>query len=107
MQKIPNLTPLNGTSELYSIIFNSIEVESVLKSLASGKASGPNGLNHRILNELSKELAQPLCNFFNFPLDMDIWPFSYQEADVCPLLKKRTKDLWWIIIDQYPFLMQK
>ena len=37
--KLPNLVPFNGTSELDSIILNSIEVESVLKSFASGKAS--------------------------------------------------------------------
>ena len=47
--KLPNLAPFNGTSALDSIILNSIEVESVLKSLASGKASGPNGLNNCIL----------------------------------------------------------
>ena len=78
----PNLAPFNGTSELDSIILNSIAVESVLKSLASDKASGPNGLNSRILKELSRELAQPLYNFFNFFLDM------------CVLYAKRTKDRW-------------
>ena len=36
---LPNLAPYNGTSELDSITHNSIEVESVLKSLAPGKAS--------------------------------------------------------------------
>ena len=88
MKKLPNLAPFNGTSELDFIILNSIEVESVLKSLASGKASGPNGLNNRILKELSKELAQPLCNFFNFSLDKGVLPSSYKEANVCPIHKK-------------------
>ena len=83
----------NGTSELDSIFLNSIEVESVLKSLTSGKASGPNGLNNRILKELSKELAQPLCNFFNFSLDKGVLPSSYKEANVCPIHKKDKRSL--------------
>ena len=40
---LPNLAPYIGNSELDSITLNFIEVVSVLKSLASGKASGPNG----------------------------------------------------------------
>ena len=82
-----------GTSELDLIILNSIEVKSVLKSLASGKASGPNGLNNRILKELSKELAQPLCNFFNFSFDKGVLPSSYKEANVCPIHKKDERSL--------------
>ena len=90
---LPNFAPFNGTSELDSIILNSIEVESVLNSLVSGKASGPNGLNNRILKELSKELAQPLCNFFNFSLDKGVLPSSYKEANVCPIHKKDERSL--------------
>ena len=91
-----NLTPFNVTSVLDSIILNSIEV--VLKSLASGKTPRPNEFtsNNRILKELSKELAKPLCNF---SLDKGVLPSSYKEANVCPVHKK--------IINQYPFLMQK
>ena len=88
---LPNLAPFNGTSELDSIILNSIEVESVLKSLASGKASGLNG--PYIKDELSKELAQPLCNFFNVSLDMGVLPSSYKEAIVCPIRKKDERSL--------------
>ena len=84
------MAPFNGTSELDSIILNSIEVESVLKSLASGKASGPNELNNGILKELSKELAQPLCNFF---LDKGVLPSSNKEANVCPIHKKDERSL--------------
>ena len=87
------MAPFNGTSELDSIILNSFEVENVLKSLASGKASGPNGLNNRILKELSKELAQPLCNFFDFSLDKGVLPSSYKEANVCPIHKKDERSL--------------
>ena len=46
-----------------------------------------------ILKELSKELAQPLCNFFNFSLDKGVLPSSYKEANACPMHKKDEKSL--------------
>ena len=46
-----------------------------------------------ILKELSKELAQPLCNFFNFSLDKGVLPSSYKEANVCPIHKKDERSL--------------
>ena len=45
------LPPYNIESTLNSIILTPLEVESVLKSLPIGKASGPNGLSNRILKE--------------------------------------------------------
>ena len=67
----------------------------VLKFLAPGKASGPNWLNKLILKELSKELAEPLCNFFNFFLDKGVLPSSYKEKKLmCALYTGRTKYLW-------------
>ena len=50
--ELPALPPYNIDSTLNSIILNPLEVESVLKSLPIGKASGPNGLSNRILKEL-------------------------------------------------------
>ena len=73
---------------LSSIILSPIEVKSVLKSLATGKASGPNGLNNRILKELATEISVPLCNLFNLSLQEGIVPDSYKEGNVCSILKK-------------------
>ena len=75
-------------SRLSSIILSPIEVKSVLKSLATGKASGPNGLNNRILKELATEISVPLCNLFNLSLQEGIVPDSYKEGNVCSILKK-------------------
>ena len=75
-------------SRLSSIILSHIEVKSVLKSLATGKASGPNRLNNRILKELATEISVPLCNLFNFSLQEGIVPESYKEGNVCSILKK-------------------
>ena len=49
--------PYDITSSLDTIALLPLEVETVLKSLVTGNASGPNGLGNRILKELSKELA--------------------------------------------------
>ena len=49
---LPNLPGINRlNSHLDNIVFTKLEVESVLKTLVVGKASGPNGVSHRILRE--------------------------------------------------------
>ena len=84
---LPPLTHLTN-SRLSSIIFSPIEVKSVLKSLATGKASGPNRLNNRILNELATKISVPLCNLLTLSLQEGIVPDSYKEGNVCSILKK-------------------
>ena len=98
---LPDTNRLN--SHLESIVLTRIEVESVLKLLAVGKASGPNGLNNRILRELSKELSIPFCSLFNQ---------SYDQAHSLHRIKKlmfvqfRKKVIYplSLIIDQFPYL---
>ena len=46
-----------------------------------------------MLKELSKDLAQPLCNFFSFSLDKGVLPSSYKEANVCYIDKKDERSL--------------
>ena len=86
--ELPALPPYNIESTLNSIILTPLEVESVLKSLPIGKASGPNGLSNRILKELSKELAFPLCVLFNRSLREGEVPRQWKEANICPIHKK-------------------
>jgi hypothetical protein len=63
---LPNL-PNSSGSKLSDIIITPDEVESVLKPLPIGKASGPDKINNKILSELSNELSGPLCSLFNYP----------------------------------------
>ena len=86
--EFPALPPYNVESTLNSIILIPLEVESVLKSLPIGKASGPNGSSNRILKELSKELALPLCVLFNRSLRQGEILSQWKEANVCPIHKK-------------------
>ena len=75
-------------SELNTIVLTPLEVESVLKTLTLGKASGSNGLNNRILKELSSQLSFSFCSLFNQSIEAGNSPVSYKEANVCPIPKK-------------------
>ena len=85
---LPDLPPPSYHTQLNKIVITPLEVESILKTLKLGKASGPNGLNNRVLKELSKELSSPLCSLFNQSLNMGIFPASYKIAHVSPVPKK-------------------
>ena len=61
---------------------------NALKTLRSGKASGPEGMSDRILRELAYELSPPLCSLFNESLHTGRLPTSYKEANVCPVPEK-------------------
>ena len=100
---LPEIPPPSYNTQLRGIVLTSLEVESVIKTLKTGKASGPNGLNIRILKELSKELSSPFCSLFNQSLHIGVFPSTYNNANVCPVPKKATY-LLSQTIDQYLYL---
>ena len=69
-------------------MLNPSDVKAVLKILAIGKASGPNGLNNRVLKELSNVISDPLCSLFNSSLSLGIYPTEWQDANISPIPKK-------------------
>ena len=84
----PDIAPPDLNSELTNIVLTPLEVESVLKTLTVGKASGPNGLSNRVLKELSVQLSIRFCSLFNQSLQTGFLPSFYKEANVCPVPKK-------------------
>ena len=72
---------------MQDIVFTYDEVNSTLKSLPLGKASGPDGVDNRILKELADELSQPLCDLFNFSISEGIVPSIWKKAHVCAIFK--------------------
>ena len=74
--------------QLSHIALSPNEVERVLEALPVVKASGPNAISNRILQELSSELSTPLCSLFNHSLHIGCVPISYKEANVTPVTKK-------------------
>ena len=63
------------------------EVLDVLKTLKTGKASGPDGINNKILIEAAGQLAPHLCNLFNYSLNTSAVPSSCKISNVCPIFK--------------------
>ena len=85
---LPNVTPYAVMSHLANIVLNPSEVKSVLKYLATGKATGPNGLNNRVLKELANEISNPLCSLFNYSLSFGSFPSQWKDANISPIPKK-------------------
>ena len=79
------VTPLDTIN---TIITTPQEVESVLKSLPIGKATGPDLINNRLLKELAESLSLPLCELFNFSLAKGKFPSIWKQANVTPVFKK-------------------
>ena len=59
--ELPMIIPYDVESNLSTITFTPADIESVLKYLPSGKATGPDRINNRVLRELATELSIPLC----------------------------------------------
>ena len=82
----PNIDP--PENNLNSISTSPHEVESILKSLQLGKASGPDEISNHILKKLATPLSGPLSNLFNFSLATGKVPLIWKEANVTPIFKK-------------------
>ena len=86
--ELPNDYPRHVGPSINEIVITRAEVLSVLQKLSLGKASGPDGINNRILVEAANELASPLCNLFNQSIDISTLPSSWKTSNVCPIFKK-------------------
>ena len=85
---LPELPEPSYLTSLSSIAFDPQEVEEILRTLNTDKASGPDGLSNRILKELSHELSSPLCSLFNKSLSLGKFPSPYKDANVTLVHKK-------------------
>ncbi|PJE78524.1 hypothetical protein CI610_02532 [invertebrate metagenome] len=74
-------------SILSEIHIVSSEVEDIIKILDVKKASGPDGISHRMLQLLSSEISIPLSFIFNYSLSSCIFPESWKIAHVMPIFK--------------------
>lgn len=90
---VPDLGPAETVNTLPRITIDAAEIEDVLRSLKTDKASGPDGISNRILREASHELSQPLCDLFNTSLLCRKVPSIWKEAHVTAIFKKGDSSL--------------
>jgi hypothetical protein len=74
--------------KLRQIIITETDVDDILKTLDTSKATGPDMLNPRLLKEASSILKYPLCKLFNLSLSSSIFPTEWKFANVTPVFKK-------------------
>ena len=82
----PPTQPLSNP--IPSIIISARKVRRVLRSLKTGKASGPDGIPPRFLKEFADELVPVLCRLFRLILISCTYPSSWKHALVQPVPKK-------------------
>ena len=63
--------PVNTLDTIWS---TTDEVCSILKTLPTGKACGPDLINNRILRETAESISEPLAKLFNRSLEISIVP---------------------------------
>ena len=80
----PRMPPINITVE---------GVQKLYDKLNPYKAPGPDNLQHRILKELSYQIAPVLCNIFKVSLRTGIVPDDWKLANVTPIFKKGSRQL--------------
>ena len=77
-----------NANTLQSIHITQEEVIDSIKCLKIGKASGPDGIDNRILKETIYQLSYPFCDLFNSCLNTSKMPSCWKIANVCPIFKK-------------------
>ena len=85
--RLPQIILYNVNSELSSLTLTPSEIESILKSLPLGKATGPDGIHNPVLRELATELSLPFSLLFNQSLGSGIFPECWKLSNVCPIPK--------------------
>ena len=80
-------------SSLSNIIIQISDVTDVLGILKVNKASGPDGISHRMLKYTCRTVAVPLCKLFNLSIQLHAYPDLWKIAHVMPIFKKGDKSL--------------
>ena len=90
---LPHSPPYDIPNPMPPILLSPPVVQKRLEALDVNKSAGPDNLHPRLLKELAKEIAQPLCNIFQLSLDSKKVPKDWKLTHVTPIFKKgdRTK----------------
>ena len=67
------------------------DIEDLISSLKTNKASGPNSIPTKILKLFKKEFSEPLSDMINLSFNRGIFPNLFKIANVIPINKKGDK----------------
>ena len=84
----PRPSDIDNQQTLETIYISPSEIEDVLKSLKTDKASGPDTISYRVLYEAYQQLSYPFHQLFNFSLRSKKMPTSWKLSNVCAVYKK-------------------
>ena len=87
--ELPRRVPFE--SSLNSVDITKEKVQKLLSNLDANKSTGADGMNPRVLKELSKQLAEPMTEIFKKTLEEGNLPEQWKSANVTPLFKKGDK----------------
>ena len=88
--QLPPFTKLTDNS-LSQIICTELEIENIIEVLNPNKASGDDGISHKMLKNVSKTVSKPLCILMNRSFHDGIFPDIWKLANVIPIFKKGDK----------------
>ena len=77
---------------LSQIIITESEIEEIIRTLNSNKASGPDSISHKMLKGVAKPISKPLALLFNRSITESCFPNSWKVANVTPIFKKGKKN---------------
>ena len=67
------------------------KIATIISSLNSNKASGPNSIPYRILSLPKNEISKQLVDLFNLSFMTGVFPLVLKAAKVVPVFKKDSK----------------
>ena len=82
----------SGGTAVSDIVITPLAVQNILKGLNPNKAQGPDGIPPRVLKEIYKEIATPLCHLFNKTLQAGTLPDDWKTAEVTAIFKKGSRN---------------
>ena len=83
--------PARTQERLSDVSFTTDSVEDVLGSLNANKASGPDGVETRLMKECAEEMAPKLQTIFRKSMDDGEVPQQWKEAHIVPIHKSGSK----------------
>ena len=89
----PTMNILPHQVNMSDVEFTEEIVRKKLAKLKIDKSSGPDDIHPKVLRELNKEVAKPLCMIFKWSYRQGKLPADWKKAQICAIHKKGPKTL--------------